>query len=106
MSEEAFCVQMVGQLGRVLELIGWFQAVIVVTATTSFIPDFVSDIIYSPLSPLLRFDLVASVYYKCHGDLAARPRRHGGGRLGAAAAGGLRLPGQIEFETAASLSDI
>ena len=78
-----------------------------VTATTSFIPDFVSDIIYSPLSPLLRFDLVASVYYKCHGDLAAR--RHGatgGGRLGAAAAGGLRLPGQIEFEAAASLSDI
>ena len=51
MSEEAFCVQMVGQLGCVLELIGWFQAVIVVTATTSFIPDFVSDIIYSPLSP-------------------------------------------------------
>ena len=32
---------MVGQLGRVLELIqaGPFQAVIVVTATTSFIPD-------------------------------------------------------------------
>ena len=27
---------MVGQIGRVLELIGWFQAVIVVTATTSF----------------------------------------------------------------------
>ena len=42
---------MVGQLGRVLELIGWFQTVIVLTATTSFIPDFVSDIIYSPLSP-------------------------------------------------------
>ena len=44
---------MVGQLGRVLELIqaGPFQAVIVVTATTSFIPDFVSDIIYYPLSP-------------------------------------------------------
>ena len=39
MSEEAFCVQMVGQLGRVLELIGWFQAEIVVAATTSFIPD-------------------------------------------------------------------
>ena len=46
MVAEAFCVQMVGQLGRVLGLIGWFQAVIVVTATTSFIPDFVSDIIY------------------------------------------------------------
>ena len=53
MSEEAFRVQpeMVEQLGRVLELIGWFQAVIVVTATTSFIPDFVSDITYFPLSP-------------------------------------------------------
>ena len=52
MSEEAFCVQMVGQLGSVLELIGWFQAEIVVAATTSFIPDFVSDImIYSHFPP-------------------------------------------------------
>ena len=48
MSEEAICIQMAGQLDSVLELIGWFQAVIVVTAATSFIPDFVSDIIYSP----------------------------------------------------------
>ena len=58
---EAFCVQMVGQLGRVLGWIGWFQAVIVVTATTSFIPDFVSDIT-TPIFPLLRIDLFASVY--------------------------------------------
>ena len=42
---------MVGQLGRVLELIGWFQAEIFVTATTYFIPDFVSDIIYSHFPP-------------------------------------------------------
>ena len=41
------------------------QAIIVVVVSTTIIPDFVSDIIYSPLTfkfPLLRLDLVASVY--------------------------------------------
>jgi hypothetical protein len=51
MSEEAFRVQWVGQLGRSLEVFGWFHAVIVVTAAPPFAPDFVSDLIYSPLSP-------------------------------------------------------
>ena len=64
---EGICVQMVVQLGRFLELIGWLQAVIVVIATTSLIPDFMLDIIYSPVSPhsppaVLRLDLVASVH--------------------------------------------
>ena len=52
MSKEVFRVQLVGQLGRGLEVVGWFHAVvIVVTTAPSFTPDFVSDIISPRLSP-------------------------------------------------------
>ena len=58
MSEEAFCVQMVGQLGRVLELIasGWFLRYC--------FPHSNFRVRYHllPTFPLLRFDLVALVY--------------------------------------------